>query len=145
MARIDRTVDDLYAHPAPAISNGAPATVRAGNLRWLLLQDIYGVRTWPDLSDTLVLAFNGTFDPVAQVTVKPVNSSLAGLPGGSQMALLAIVVRFSRYLYRRPPLIHRVSVRRFATLFRRSPSADRQRACPAHSEISARAILSVWR
>jgi hypothetical protein len=93
LAKIDETLDVLYAHPVPVYDMDQPVVVTAANLRQLMFQAMYKVSNWQLLAEHLNAAFHGNYTGIAKGTTLRVQRESSHKQDGSSFSALAIVVR----------------------------------------------------
>jgi hypothetical protein len=93
LAKIDETIDTLYAHPVPIYDMDVPAVVSAANMRRLLFNNMYAVGAWPALAKHLSAAFAGNFTSIAQATTPRITAGSELKKDQSAFAVSAIIVR----------------------------------------------------
>jgi hypothetical protein len=93
LAKIDETIDTLYAHPVPIYNMDVPAVVSAANIRRLLFTHMYAVGAWPALAKHLSAAFAGNYTSIARATTPRINAGSELKKDQSSFAISAIIVR----------------------------------------------------
>lgn len=91
LSKIDATLDTLYRKPVPVYGMDVPAVATAYNLRTLMFQSMYNIRTWDALAERLSEAFEGNFTQIADRTLPRVppdggrRSDSSAYPGSAVM------------------------------------------------------------
>lgn len=98
IAKLDDTIDSLYALPSPVHGLAIPTVATAANLRVALLKALLRTESWDVLAEFLSAAMNGNFTTVVQRTKPTISPSSAGIPDISHLAGAAIFVRRSSFV-----------------------------------------------
>jgi hypothetical protein len=93
IAKIDETIDALYAHPAPVYDMDVPAVVSAAHFRLWLYSSMKAVSGWETLAKDLSAAFEGNYTSIAQAMVPRVHAGSEHKRDQSTFSSSAIAVR----------------------------------------------------
>ena len=93
LAKIDQTLDALYAKPVPVLDLDVPAVATAKNLREVMFGAMYSIKSWPVLAEHLQAAFSGNFSGIVNATMPRVNPAHVGQPDSTTPSTFPIFVR----------------------------------------------------
>ncbi|EPQ57573.1 hypothetical protein GLOTRDRAFT_137872 [Gloeophyllum trabeum ATCC 11539] len=98
IAKINATLDSLYASPVSVADVGYPAVADASLLRGVLQNGMYSIIDWPDLASTLDQVFTGNYTPLVQAILPPIDANDKTKPDLSAYANAVIACNDARQL-----------------------------------------------